>query len=78
MTNRATYREHVPRIRTSLDRVLGDAATTDAELRAMARRAWLERGVAVFMPGDLARMPDFARLMVEAEMARVHGQRTAT
>jgi len=71
-----TYREHiVGRPRTSLDRVLGEAATTDAELRAMARRAWIERGVVVFLPCDLERMPDFARLMVEGEMQRLHGAR---
>lgn len=75
MTNRDAYREHAPRIRTSLDSVLGTTGTTDGELRNMARRAWLQRGVVVFLPGDLERMPDFARLMVEAEAARVHGRR---
>lgn len=76
MTNRAAYREHaIARPRTSLDRVLGEAATTDGELRAMARRAWREKGVVVFLPSDLERMPDFARLMVEGEMVRVYGER---
>ena len=74
--SRANYREHViSRPRTSLDRVLGEAATTDSELRMLARRAWRERGVAVLMPCDLERMPDFARLMIEGEMARVYGAR---
>ncbi len=71
-----SYREHiVGRPKSSLDRVLGEAATTDGELRTMARRAWRERGVVVFLPCDLERMPDFARLMVEGEMQRLHGAR---
>lgn len=71
-----TYREHVVgRPRTSLDRVLGEAAISERELRAMARRAWRDRGVVVFMPRDLEAMPDWARLMVEAEAARVYGAR---
>lgn len=71
-----TYREHIiARPRTSLDRVLGEAATSEHELRAMAGRAWRQRGVVVFLPCDLERMPDFARLMVEAEARRMYGSR---
>lgn len=74
MTHRDRYREHIAaRPRTFLDCVLGEAATTDDELRIMARRAWRERGIAVFLAVDLARMPDWARLIVEGEMVRTYG-----
>lgn len=51
MTNRDAYREHAPRMRTSLDGVLGMAATSEGELRTMARQAWQRRGVVVFIAG---------------------------
>lgn len=64
-----------PTMKTSLDRVLGNAPTPPEDLRRMARRAWLERGIPVFLPDDLERMPAMARALVEAEMARIHGAR---
>lgn len=71
-----TYREHIiGRPRTSLDRVLGEAATSERELRRLAKEAWQKANVVVFFKSDLERMPDFARLMVEGEMARLHGTR---
>lgn len=63
------------RIPTSLARHLGESSTTDTELRALAARAWRERGVAVFSPCDLDRMPAMARALVEGEAARIYGAR---
>lgn len=63
------------RPRTSLDRVLVDAPMTEAEMRVLIKRAWRERGVAVFLAEDLARMHDMARRFIETEMAKINGAR---
>lgn len=63
------------RPRTSLDRVLGVAPTSDAEIRALAARAWLERGVVVLTAEDRQRMPEWTRLAIEGEAVRLYGRR---
>ncbi len=74
MTARPTYREHiVGRPKSSLDRVLGEAATTDAELMAMRRRAYRDRQFLTFTPADLARLPAFARAAIESAAREIFG-----
>lgn len=60
---------------SSFDRMLADAPMTDAEMRMLIKRAWREKGAAVFLESDLARMPGMLRAIVEGEMVRAYGQR---
>lgn len=55
--------------------MLADAPMTDAEMRMLIKRAWREKGAAVFLESDLARMPGMLRAIVEGEMVRAYGQR---
>lgn len=41
----------------------------------MASDAWRKGNVVVFFKTDLQRMPDWARLIVEGEAARIYGAR---
>lgn len=65
------------RPRSSLDRVLVVEPMTEAEMRVLIRRAWREKGVAVFLEVDLERLPAMIRAVVESEMARVYGVRSS-
>lgn len=65
------------RPRSSWDRILADAPMTEAEMRVLVKRAWREKGVAVFLADDLDRMPGMLRAVVESEMARVYGVRSS-
>ena len=49
----------------------GEPPTTPAAIRALVRRARVEHGVVVFLPGDLERMDDIARRFIEGEHKRV-------
>ncbi len=61
-------------MRTSLDRVTGSSPLSEAELRALAAKA-LDRGVIVFMPADLQRLPWQSREIIETEAARLYGRK---
>lgn len=63
-----SYREH--RIRTSLERHLGEAPTTEDELRALVRKA-RTAGVIVFLRTELDRLPDISRRLIETEHQRL-------
>lgn len=62
---------------SSFDRVLVVEPMTEAEMRVLIKRAWREKGVAVFLADDLDRMPGMLRAVVESEMARVYGVRSS-
>lgn len=67
VTNRATYREHiVARPRSSLDRVLGEAATSEHEIMAMRKAAYREREFITFTKDELARLSAFARAAIQS------------
>lgn len=72
MTDAAPHREH--RMRSSLDGATGVRATSETELRALVRRARRE-GVIVFLPRDLAALPDLSRRLIESEHRRLCEQR---
>jgi hypothetical protein len=59
------------RIRTSLQRHVGESATDLAEIERLARRARESFGVVVFLPGDLDRMDAIARRFIEGEHKRI-------
>lgn len=65
------YREH--RIPSPLGRAAGKTAATEAELRELAVKAHRE-GVIVFLKADLARLPDWSRVVIESEAARLYGR----
>ena len=72
------YREHVVgRPRSSFDRLLAEAPMSEGEMRALIRRAWRERGTAVFLRADLERLPAMIRAVVEGEMVRTYGMRSS-
>lgn len=71
--NRDRYRTHDVRIRGSLERHVGEAPADDADLRAMAAKAW-ERGVILFLRADLQGLPWASREIIEAEAARLYGK----
>lgn len=52
-------------------RMTGEPPTSPAEIAALVRRARAVHGVVVFLPSDLARMPDVARLIIEGEHTRL-------
>lgn len=60
------------RIRTSLDRVVGKAPATEAQIRALAADA-LRLGVIVFLRTDLDRLPWHSQQIIEAEAKRLYG-----
>lgn len=66
-----SYREH--RIPTSLQRHVGMSSLTDVELRAMAERAWRERGVVVLFPDQ--NLPPMSRALIESEAKRLYGEK---
>ncbi|MFO1080843.1 MAG: hypothetical protein U1E23_09485 [Reyranellaceae bacterium] len=66
----APYREH--RIRTSLERYVGERQTTDDELRALVRKA-RAAGVVVFLHTELERVPVMSRELILAEHRRLCG-----
>ena len=61
------------RLRTSLDRVLGEAPATESEIRALAAEA-LKIGVIVFLRSDLQRLPWHSQEVIEAEAKRLYGR----
>jgi hypothetical protein len=63
------------RIRGSLARYVGETATSDAQIRALAARAWLEGRAVTFLWADLAAMPAMVRALVEGEARRLYGSR---
>lgn len=65
--NRDRYTAHAPRrsdIRGSLERHVGTTATTEAEIDAMARRAYRD-GIIVFTRRMLERMKPYERAVLE-------------
>lgn len=66
-------REH--RIRGSLERHVGDAATSDAQIRALAARAWMQGRAITFLVADLEAMPAMVRALIEGEARRIYGPR---
>lgn len=69
--NRDAYREHP--IRTSLARHVGASNCTDAELRAMAKQAWQERGVGVIFPDQVQNWRD--RALLDRILIRLYGDK---
>jgi hypothetical protein len=65
---RERYREH--RIPTSLQRHVGEATTSPAEIRDLVRKA-RDVGVIVFLKDELERMPAIPRAMIEGEHRRI-------
>lgn len=59
-----------PRIRTSLQRYLGQTPTPPADIRLLVRKA-RDAGVIVFLRGELERLPDMARALIEGEHNRI-------
>lgn len=72
VVNHERYREH--RIPTSLDRHVGRAPMDDAELKRLARAAWLQRGVVILMPDQLLNWHE--RGLIEAAAIKLYGKRT--
>ena len=68
--NRARYRTHDVRIRGSLERTVGQAPMSSADLQRLVERA-REVGVIVFLRSELDRMPDISRAMIEGEHRRI-------
>jgi hypothetical protein len=60
------------RARSSLDRVQGEAPATEAQIRAMAAKAF-GQGVIMFLRADLQRLPDWSRAVIEGEAKRLYG-----
>ena len=77
MTVRTSCRDRTGRPRSSFDRMLADAPMTEAEMRVLVKRAWREKGVAVFLKVDLERLPVMIRAVVEGEMVRAYGVRSS-
>ena len=63
---------NAPSIRCPLGRLVPRAATPDAELFLMRRRAWLEQGIAV-LAIDLIR-DDWVRQAITNEANRLYGE----
>lgn len=63
------------RIPGSLERHIGDAATSDAQIRALAARAWMQGRAITFLLADLDAMPAMARALIEGEARRIYGPR---
>jgi hypothetical protein len=74
MSHRYRYREHEVRIRGSLERVVGEAATLPADLHRLVDRA-RRAGVTVFLREDLERLPDLSRALIESEHRRIEWRR---
>lgn len=60
--NSDRYRTHDVRIRGSLERHVGVAPADDADLRAMAAKAWLEGRALVVFPDQVTNWRDRALL----------------
>lgn len=58
------------RIRTSLQRHVGESVTPPEVIEALVRRA-RAAGVVVFLKTELDRMDDMARLLIEGEHKRI-------
>jgi hypothetical protein len=63
------------RIRGSLERHAGNPATSDAQIRALAARAWMQGRAITFLVADLDAMPAMARALIEGEARRIYGPR---
>lgn len=63
-------RDSEVRIRGSLEVHLGRSATDPAVIDALVRKA-RAAGVVVFLKGELERMPDMARAVIEGEHKRI-------
>jgi hypothetical protein len=63
------------RIRGSLERYVGDAAASDAQIRALAARVWMQGRAITFLLADLDAMPAMARALIEGEARRIYGPR---
>lgn len=72
--NRERYRIHDVRIRGSLERAVGEAPMSPADLQRLVERA-REVGVIVFLRSELDRMPDIARNLIEGEHRRLCARR---
>jgi hypothetical protein len=66
--SRSNYREH--RIKTSLQRHLGESATPPEAIDALVRKA-RQAGVVVFLQADLERLPHMSRALIESEHKRL-------
>lgn len=62
------YREH--KIRTSLQRHVGESPTDPAVIEHLVRRA-RALGVVVFLKAELERLPDMSRALIESEHKRL-------
>lgn len=58
------------RIRTSLQRYVGESKTSPEEVERLVRKA-RAAGVVVFLRADLDRLPDMARALIEGEHKRL-------
>ena len=61
------------RIRTSLQRYVGESATSPEEVERLVRKA-RAAGVVVFLRADLERIPWTSREIIEAEARRLYGE----
>lgn len=68
MSHDDRYREH--RIRTSLQRHVGESSTSPEVIAALVRKA-RAAGVVVFLRDELERLPDMARALIESEHKRL-------
>lgn len=60
-------------LRSSLDRHVGRTPTSEEDLRAMARRAWLENGTVVIFPDQYIGWVE--RQAAENAAAKLYGKR---
>lgn len=72
--NHERYREHEVRIRTSLQRHVGESPMTDDELFRRAEQVYRARRGVYFTPAQLKAMPEYSRRLIEAEAKRLYGQ----
>lgn len=78
MSHRDRYTEHRPpprsEIRDSFGRHVGQAATTESQLRAWVAQA-RRLGVIMFLQVDLERMPPFERTVIEGAARQLYDRR---
>lgn len=74
IVNHRAYREHDVRIRTSLERHVGEAATSEGDLLRKAAAVFAQGRGIYFTPAQLNAMPEYSRRLIEAEAKRLYGQ----
>ncbi len=67
------HRDHDVRIRGSLERCVGDAPISEADLLRKAAAVYAEGRGVYFTPAQLKEMPAMVRATIEGEARRIYG-----